>query len=120
MKKKLKKLFDIIVQESEINEAFRKKIEELIEPKIENKAESKKKTRREKAVLDPIGLAEKDVNELKTKLEELDIEKLKDIVSEFRLDSSRIVMKWKDKTRMIEHIITASLSRVEKGDVFRK
>jgi len=120
MKKKLKKLFDIIVQESEINEAFRKKIEDLLEPKIEAKIEKKRQNKRDAAVLDPIGLAEKDVNELKTKLEELDIEKLKDIVSEFRLDSSRLVLKWKDKTRMIEHIIAASLSRVEKGDVFRK
>jgi len=80
---------------------------------------SKRKNKRTPAVLDPIILAEKDTKELQLKLEELDIEKLKDIVSEFRLDPSRIVMKWKDKNRIIEHIIKASLSRAEKGDVFR-
>lgn len=119
MKKKLKKLFDIIIQEYDNNESFRQKIEDLLEPKPEVKSEKKRRNKRTPAVLDPIILAEKDINELKTKLEELDIEKLKDIVSEFRLDPSRIVMKWKDKDRMIDHIIKAALSRAEKGDVFR-
>lgn len=119
MKKKLIKLFDIIIQESENNESFRKKIEDLLEPKIEVKTEKKRKNKRDAAILDPIIIAEKDVNELKLKLEELDIEKLKDIVSDYRLDPSRLVMKWKDKNRIIEHIIKASLSRAEKGDVFR-
>jgi len=119
MKKKLKKLFDIIIQEYDNNESFRKKIEDLLEPKPEAKTEKKRKNKRTPAVLDPISLAEKDINELRIKLEELDIEKLKDIVSEFRLDPSRLVMKWKDKERIVEHIIKASLNRAEKGDVFR-
>ena len=119
MKNKLKKLFDLIIEESKNNESFRKKIDDLLEPKIEIKTEKKGKNKREAAALDPIIIAEKDVKELKIKLEELDIEKLKDIVSEYRLDPSRLVMKWKDKDRIIEHIIKAALSRAEKGDVFR-
>lgn len=119
MKKKIKKLFDIIIQEYDNNESFRKKVENLLEPKPEVKTEKKRKNKRTPAVLDPIILAEKDIDELKIKLDELDIEKLKDIVSEFRLDSSRLVMKWKDKERIIEHIVKASISRAEKGDVFR-
>lgn len=119
MKKKLKKLFDIILEESENNESFKKKLEDLFEPKVDIKTEKKSKNKREPAVLDPINLAEKDINDLKIKLEELDIEKLKDIVSDYRLDSSRLVMKWKVKERIIEHIIKSALSRAEKGDVFR-
>jgi len=119
MKKKIKKLFDIIIQEYDNNESFRKRIEDLLEPKPDEKTEKKRKNKRTPAVLDPIILAEKDINELKIKLDELDIEKLKDIVSEFRLDSSRLVMKWKDKERIIEHIVKAAISRAEKGDVFR-
>jgi len=122
-KSKIKALFEIIQTEMDANEEFRKKIEELFEtlPHLDLTQPNKLRNKREPAVLDPIEfVALKGEIELKAALNELDIERLKNIVSQFRFDSSRLVMKWKDKDRIIEHIVKSAQSRDQKGDVFRK
>ncbi len=122
-KNKIKTFFDIIQAEMTKNEDFKNRIESLFEPEIKmtSKNTLRAKNKREPAVLDPIEIfANNGESELKINLNRLDVEKLKDIVSQFRFDSSRIVMKWKDKNRLIEHIIKSAQSREQKGDVFRK
>lgn len=121
-KNKIRDLFNIIQTEFDENDVFRKKIEELFNQTSASPSADrvKLKNKRAPAMLDPIELvASKGENELRNTLNELDIEKLKDIVSQFRFDSSRLVMKWKSKERIIEHIIKSAQSRDQKGDVFR-
>jgi hypothetical protein len=49
----------------------------------------------------------------------LDLEQLRDVVAEYRMDPNKLVMKWKDRERVIEHIATTAASRGRKGDAFR-
>jgi len=45
----------------------------------------------------------------------LSIDQLKDIVSGYALDASRLALKWKDQTRLIDFIVTTVRGRTEKG-----
>lgn len=56
---------------------------------------------------------------LRSKLDELDIEALKDIVSEYGMDSANLVLKWKKPERVRDHIFVTVQSRARKGDAFR-
>lgn len=40
-------------------------------------------------------------------------------VAQFAMDPSKLVMKWKDRDRIAEHIIETSMTRAAKGDAFR-
>ena len=44
---------------------------------------------------------------------------IKDIIAEYGMDQSKLAMKWKDKDRLIKHIIETSERRVTKGNAFR-
>ena len=44
---------------------------------------------------------------------------MRDIVAEFAMDPSKLVMKWKKPDRIIEHIIQSSKRRSVKDDAFR-
>jgi hypothetical protein len=70
-------------------------------------------------VIDPIELGRQGEAILRTRLNELDIEQLRDIVAQYGMDPGKLVMKWKDATRIIDRIIEVSLSRATKGDAFR-
>jgi hypothetical protein len=56
---------------------------------------------------------------LRNALAPLDLERLKDIVAQFGMDPSKLVMKWKDRDRVAEHIVETSITRATKGDAFR-
>lgn len=74
--------------------------------------------RRDKAVLDPVELAEN--NELTAEvLEPLSEKQLKDIIAEYGMDISKLAMKWKDRQRLIHLIIDTSYRRARKGNAFR-
>lgn len=114
----------VIADECDRNAPFRKKVEEALAPKS---SESKAKPsaavhrphRRTPAVLDPVDLASGGRESLRSALAPLDIERLKDIVAQFGMDPSKLVMKWKDPDRIAEHIIETSMTRASKGDAFR-
>lgn len=81
---------------------------------------NKRRSRRHSAILDPFMIHENEGNnELKQRLEELEVEQLKDIIAEYGLDSSRRAMVWKKSERLVELIIKTVNSRARKGDVFR-
>jgi hypothetical protein len=121
VKKKIKALYDLVIKEAENNEVFAEKLELImLNPEKERKTGSTKRSgnRRDKAVLDPILLAEegklsKDV------LEPLTDKELKDIVADYGMDPSKLAMKWKDRDRLIKLIIDTSQRRALKGDAFR-
>lgn len=53
------------------------------------------------------------------RLGELDVEALKDIVAEHGMDPGKLVLKWKIKERILEHIISTVQARSKKGDALR-
>lgn len=126
-KKILKILTDVILDELERNPNFAQRlVDALGETDLSmnnNTMESKlkKKSRsRDPAVIDPMAiLAERGEDTLRLELKSLDIRKLLDIVAEFAMDPSKLVMKWKNSDRIIEHIIESARRRVVKGDAFR-
>lgn len=115
---KIKELFNVIIEEAERNPDFKKNLENIIDSNYDNK--TKKKNKRNPALVDPIKHIEEGRGKLINILDELNIEQLKDVVAEYGMDPKKLVMKWKDKNKIIEHIITLSEARFKKGDVFRK
>ena len=81
--------------------------------------EKRKGGRRAAAVLDPIDLARHGEGELRDKLGALDLEKLLDVVAQYGMDPGKLVMKWKDRERVIDRIVEVALGRATKGDAFR-
>ena len=125
LRKKLNALVKVIVEEAAQNPSFKEQIEAALDP-ISTTKKSKplvggrKAGRRPPAVLDPIHLAKVGESELREKLSPLDLEELLDIVAEYGMDPGKLVMKWKDRERIISRIIEISLLRATKGDAFRK
>lgn len=73
--------------------------------------------RRSPAVLDPMDIVRKKGKAgLRARLAELDIERLKDIVSQYALDSR--AMRWKARERILEAIVEVAHYRAHKGEVF--
>ncbi len=120
----MKALFDLIVDEAEKNEEFAEALSRIFKNETpekrtkDNTGEKRASNRRDKAVLDPIKLAEN--GELTADILSPLIEKeLKDIIADFGMDPSRLAMKWKDKERLIQLILDTSIRRASKGDAFR-
>ena len=65
------------------------------------------------------GLCRRRIRGLRTRLDALDLEGLRDIVAEHRMDSDRLAMKWKARDRVIGRIIDRVEARTAKGSAFR-
>ena len=114
----------MIVDEAEKNEEFAEALSRIFNNETpekrtkDNTGEKRASNRRDKAVLDPIKLAEN--GELTADILSPLIEKeLKDIIADFGMDPSRLAMKWKDKEKLIQLILDTSIRRASKGDAFR-
>lgn len=53
-------------------------------------------------------------------LNQLEVDQLKDIVSEFGMDPGKKVMRWKKKEKILSHIVGVANNRIQKGKAFRK
>ncbi len=80
---------------------------------------SRSRNRRKPAPFDPFGIYEQGEAALRIRLGELDVEALKDIVAEHGMDPGKLVLKWKTKERILEHILSTVQARSKKGDAFR-
>ena len=123
LKKNIKELFDLLVDEAEKNEEFASALSHIFSgdamEQKSNPKEKRKSNRRDKAILDPIKLAEE--GQLSTEqLSTLSEKELKDIIADYGMDPSKLAMKWKNKNRLIQLIIDTSFRRASKGDAFRK
>jgi hypothetical protein len=76
--------------------------------------------RRSQSVLDPFSTYEAGESELRERLAMLSVEELKDVVSQYGMDSSRLALKWKTSERLIDLIVARVKARVTKGDAFRE
>jgi hypothetical protein len=75
--------------------------------------------RRAAAALDPTALHRKDPGGLRPALEGLELDQLKDIVSQYAMDPSKLALKWKRPERLIDLICSVAEQRARKGDAFR-
>ena len=104
----------VIEKEAERNPEFGRRIRAAMAEAAENCA----RRRRAPSVLDPVDVAKahgKDA--LRGRLAELDIERLKDIVSQYAMDAR--AMRWTKRDRVIDLIVDMSDRRARKGDAFR-
>ena len=118
-----------IIEESNVNEEFANKIEKLINGEVTECSNDKTEriflkggrpaNRRDPAVLNPIAMIAEDEIALVEQLHSLTDKELKDIIADYGMDPSKLAMKWKDKERLINHIVDASKRRACKGDAFR-
>jgi hypothetical protein len=136
----LKALFDLIREEAKHNADFRDRLQSVLEaqglprrstPAVADAAPGapsssagepsakKRGNRRPPALFDPIAESNHGEAPLREKLASLSLDQLRDIIADFRMDPSKLVMKWKDRGRVVEHIVTTALNRRQKGDAFR-
>ncbi len=123
LRKTLTAFMKVISDEAERNVEFRSQLEASlgIEPDQSSSAVIKRKGgRRTPAVIDPVDLARQSEFILRHQLASFDLEQLRDIVAQYGMDPGKLVMKWKDKDRIIDRIVDISMSRATKGDAFRK
>ncbi|WP_424947190.1 hypothetical protein [Candidatus Spongiihabitans sp.] len=121
--KPLKSFMKVIVDEVGQNPEFAKKIAMALglgEAKRYSEQQAKRRSgRRTPAVLDPVVLVSEGSGELRKKLDSLGLEQLRDIVAECGMDPGKLVMKWKNKERVIDHIVEVASARSKKGEAFR-
>ncbi len=136
----LKALFDLIRDEAKHNTEFRNRLQSVLDaqgsrnrpapgvvdasrgaPSSSGAEPSGKKrgNRRPPALIDPIAESNHGEANLREKLAVLSLDQLRDVIADFRMDSSKLVMKWKDRDKVIEHIVMIALNRHQKGDAFR-
>jgi hypothetical protein len=129
LKQRLTAIVDIITDEAGRNPEFRTRLERVLGKthfdarpvtKIITGEEKRKGGRRAAAVLNPIDLARHGEADLRSRLAELDLERLLDIVAQFGMDPGKLVMKWKDRDRVIDRIVEIALTRATKGEAFRR
>lgn len=137
LKRTLTALVTTIIDEAGRNPEFRDRVEAALNlsklaPKLKSAPKSvakappkpneemkRKGGRRTPAVLDPVDLAKHGEASLRGALAELDLEQLLDVVAQYGMDPGKLVMKWKDRERVIDRIVELALSRATKGDAFR-
>jgi hypothetical protein len=66
-------------------------------------------------LVDPITEIEQGERHLQERLAALDLEQLRDVVAEYRMDPNKLVMKWNDRARIIDQILTTSINRGRQG-----
>ena len=137
LKRTLLGIANVMVDEASRNPEFRSRLEEALGmsgkasatvrapgqrdlKSRENNEERRRGGRRSAAILDPVDLIAQGEARLRAGLDELDLERLLDIVAQYGMDPGKLVMKWKDRDRVIDRIIEVALTRATKGDAFRK
>jgi hypothetical protein len=122
MNSPLANIFAELLREVEANPALRERIERHLSHAPKSAiptTEAKRRNRRSDPAVDPYVLLQQGESSLRSALAQLDTEQLKDVISAFALDSSRLALKWKDRERLIELIVSGVRARLEKGDAFR-
>src|SRR5918911_187710 len=109
LERHLKAFFDEVLKEVKTNPAFAERISVALSDGSSITSKRKGNKRRAPAVLDPVKILEETgEDQLRSRLTELNIEQLKDIVSEYGMDQAKLVMKWTTAKRIIDHIISTA------------
>ena len=75
--------------------------------------------RRQPGAFDPFAVFQEEPDALRSRLQSLNIEQLKDIVAEHGMDQAKLAMKWKKPERLIDLIAETVRDRMRKGNAFR-
>jgi hypothetical protein len=120
----LRRLFDEIIAEAERRPDFGRRLAAALgQPSLEGvipPLRGKRRNRREPGVFDPFELFAQGEHTLRQALEGLDIDQLKDIVSEHAMDSAKLALKWRSPTRLVDLIVSTVRTRIEKGEAFKR
>lgn len=133
LKSAIRNLANVISEEADRNPEFEHRIREALglsatvakhsrsrgRAVAESTGPTRGRNRRTPAVLDPIELVQENEQVLREQLSPLTVEQLKDIVADHGLDPSKLVMKWKTRERIVNHLVEMAVSRSRKGDAFR-
>ncbi len=120
VEQRLQRLFSVLLDAVKTDPALAERVEVALGV-VEKQPSppSERKHRRTPAPLDPYAEYALGEEGLLSKLHGLDIEALKDIVAQFGMDRSKLVMKWKTPDRIIDHIVATVRARAQQGDAFR-
>lgn len=119
LKQKLRAIGTVVLEEAERNPEFALRLDRALGAS-EAPLPVKRSRARAAAVIDPVAvLAEHGEDALRSALQPLTLEQLLDVVAEFGMDPSKLVMKWKSSGRVSERIIENAKRRSVKGDAFR-
>jgi hypothetical protein len=123
LKKTLRALGAVILDEADRNPEFAARILDALGESgggTRDTARTGKARERPPAVTDPVAvIAEQGEESLRQALGGLSLDQLLDIVAEFGMDPSKLVMKWKKPERVIDHIVENARRRSVKGNAFR-
>lgn len=114
----LEELFAVIVSEARSNPEFSERLGKVLEAPSSPKM-AKRSGRRTPAVFDPFELVQDGEEVLRSRLAQLTVEQLKDIVAEQGMDRAKLAMKWKASDRLVDLIVTTVQNRAKKGSAFR-
>ena len=136
--RRLKALMDVVIGEMRANSAFAERVGAVLdpppsEPAAQHAKESrpraprppaaegaaKRGNRRAASLVDPLTAIQSGQQQLRNQLAPLDLEQLRDVMADYRMDPSKLAMKWKDRERVIDHIVATAVERGQKGDAFR-
>jgi len=112
-----KKISGIITDEISTNKEFAKKISDVLGDDISSET-PKRKNRRSPPKIEPFSLLEQGEEKLSEALAGLNIDELKDVISANGMDTSKIAMKWKDRDRLVKHIIDVTKRKSSRGEAF--
>ena len=118
LREALQNFAKVAADEAEKNPEFERQIRSAL-GLPENGTRARRGRRRAPAVLNPVELVKKGEPELREQLSTLNVEQLKDIVAGYGMDPSKLVMKWRRRDRIIDHIVQTAITRSQKGDAFR-
>ena len=134
LERKLNRFVRVIIREAEQNERFAAELSRLLDAAQDGTnddesapVEAPKKlgrvragNRRDPAAFDPVDIMREDSEaELRKALGGLNMDQLKDIIADYSMDSSRLAMRWKNRARLEDLIVTTAARRATKGDAFR-
>jgi hypothetical protein len=120
LEKRLRALIAQVIEEARRNPDFSKRLEQALGGETRTSAASgRRRHRRDPAPFDPYAVYRDGEPALRSQLDELNVEQLKDIVAEHGMDGAKLAMKWKSADRLIELIVASVASRSRKGEVCR-
>ncbi len=121
----IRRLFEEIIREAEQRPEFGRRLADAIgrlssKPSPAVPPKGARRNRRAPGVLDPFEVFGRGELALREALQGLNVDQLKDIVSQHGMNASKLALKWRSPKRLIELIVTTVRSRIEKGDAFKR
>lgn len=128
VRRKLLELARIVADQAERDPEFAERLTAFLgfeqsqrkKRSAQSSAASRPKNRRCAAILDPVAvIREEGEDVLRSRLSELSLDQIRDIVADHSMDPDKKAMTWKDTKRVVERIVQIALNRSQKGDAFR-